>query len=215
MSGLSSTTDANRMVDASGNHDGTAATSHDKVPSPASSTGGEEKTHHDATSSMAHRAAGDEDNEKKLDSALANGAHTHDAEQDIDGSSLLMTKAEEKRLLRKVDWAIVPYCSLLYLLSFLDRVNIGQAAVAGLKADLGIATGNKYAIALSLFFVGYVVFEVPSNLALKALKPHRWIPFIMISWSIVMICMGLVQNGNGLIAARFFLGVVSLCRFAL
>ncbi|PWN87159.1 putative MFS nicotinic acid transporter Tna1 [Acaromyces ingoldii] len=118
-----------------------------------------------------------------------------------------MTKEEEKRLLRKIDWAIVPYCSLLYLLSFLDRVNIGQAAVAGLKADLGITGGNSYAVALSLFFVGYVVFEVPSNLALKALKPHRWIPFIMISWSIVMVCMGLVRSGAGLIAARFFLGV--------
>lgn len=211
MSGLS-TAEANRMVDASGNERRTTATQNG-IPSPASSTGGEEKTHHDATSSVAHRVDGDEDNEK-ADVATGQGAHVAadgDAEQAIDdGSSLLMTKAEEKRLLRKVDWAIVPYCSLLYLLSFLDRVNIGQAAVAGLKADLGIATGNKYAIALSLFFVGYVVFEVPSNLALKALKPHRWIPFIMISWSIVMICMGLVQNGNGLIAARFFLGVVSM-----
>lgn len=67
------------------------------------------------------------------------------AEQD----ALAMTKQEERKILRKIDLNIVPYMSLLYLLSFLDRVNIGQAAVAGLKQDLGIVTGNAYQIALS------------------------------------------------------------------
>lgn len=118
-----------------------------------------------------------------------------------------MSKAEYSHILRKLDWAIIPYCSLLYLLSFLDRVNIGQAAVAGLRADLGIATGNGYAIALSVFFIGYIVVEVPSNLILKAVKPHRWIPIIMVAWSIVMTLMGLVQTAGGLQAARFFLGI--------
>jgi len=123
------------------------------------------------------------------------------------GSDLEMTKEEYRRILRKLDFAIIPYCSLLYLLSFLDRVNIGQAAVAGLKTDLGIAKGNAYAIALSVFFIGYIVVEVPSNLLLKAVKPHRWIPIIMVLWAIVMTLMGLVRNGRGLQAARFFLGI--------
>lgn len=123
------------------------------------------------------------------------------------GGDLNMSPEEYRRILRKLDWAIIPYCSLLYLLSFLDRVNIGQAAVVGLKADLHISKGNAYAIALSVFFVGYVIVEVPSNLILKAVKPHRWIPMIMIAWSIVMTLMGLVQSGGGLQAARFFLGI--------
>lgn len=118
-----------------------------------------------------------------------------------------LSNEEYKKILSKLDWAIIPYCSLLYLLSFLDRVNIGQAAVAGLKADLGIVEGNAYAIALSVFFVGYVVVEVPSNLLLKAVKPHRLIPTIMVAWSIVMTLMGLVRNAAGLEAARFFLGI--------
>lgn len=121
-------------------------------------------------------------------------------------TDLTMDPHEYKRILRKLDWAIIPYCSLLYLLSFLDRVNIGQAAVAGLRVDLGIAKGNAYQIALSVFFIGYIVVEVPSNLILKAVKPHRWIPFIMVVWSIVMTLMGLVKNAAGLQAARFFLG---------
>lgn len=94
---------------------------------------------------------------------------------------------------------------MLYLLSFLDRVNIGQANVAGLTPALGLK-GNEYAVALSIFFVAYVIVEIPSNWLLKAMKPHRFVPLIMIAWSIVMILMGVVQNAAGLIATRFFLG---------
>jgi MFS family permease len=117
-----------------------------------------------------------------------------------------MTPEEERRIRRKIDFAIVPYCSLLYLLSFLDRVNIGQARLANLEKGLHLV-GNQYDISLTIFFVSYVAFEIPSNLALRWLKPHRWITIIMVSWSIVMICMGLVHNFAGLAAARFMLGL--------
>ena len=73
---------------------------------------------------------------------------------DISTDDLELSQHEYKHIIHKLDWAIIPYCSLLYLLSFLDRVNIGQAAVAGLKGDLGIVQGNAYAISLSVFFVG-------------------------------------------------------------
>lgn len=145
--------------------------------------------------------------------AVVNGAD----ENEVDGiQDVSMSKEEYRRILRKLDFAIIPYCSLLYLLSFLDRVNIGQAAVAGLKADLGIAKGNAYAIALSVFFIGYIIVEVPSNLILKAVKPHRWIPMIMVAWSIVMILVSFLlpqtsagatpgsapgSPGNGLLTA--------------
>lgn len=137
------------------------------------------------------------ENEKRIDEA------TDDANTD----DLTMSHHEYRSIIHKLDWAIIPYCSLLYLLSFLDRVNIGQAAVAGLKGDLGIVQGNAYAISLSVFFIGYIVVEVPSNLILKAVKPHRWIPIIMVAWGIIMTLMGLVQSPGGLQAARFFLGV--------
>ncbi|KIJ55530.1 hypothetical protein M422DRAFT_24098 [Sphaerobolus stellatus SS14] len=120
--------------------------------------------------------------------------------------ALELTPAEEKKLLRRIDLWIVPYASLLYLLSFLDRVNIGQARLAGLETDLKLH-GNQYSIALTIFFVTYVAFELPSNLALKKLKPQRWIFFIMVGWSIFQICMGLVTNAQGLYAMRFCLGM--------
>jgi len=88
----------------------------------------------------------------------------------------------------------------------LDRVNIGQARLAGLQQDLKI-NNTEYSIALTIFFVSYVAFELPSNLALKALKPHRWIALIMILWSIAQITMGLVHNKQGLYTTRWFLGM--------
>ncbi|GAA5964119.1 hypothetical protein JCM21900_004514 [Sporobolomyces salmonicolor] len=118
----------------------------------------------------------------------------------------LLTKEEEKRILRKIDFKLVPFLSLLYLLSFLDRVNIGQAKLDNLVQDLHLK-GQEYNIALVTFFVGYVITETPSNIALKKLRPSRWIPFIMICWSVVMTLMGLVHNFAGLTAARFFLGL--------
>ena len=96
----------------------------------------------------------------------------------VNADNLDMDHTEYRHIIHKLDWAIIPYCSLLYLLSFLDRVNIGQAAVAGLKGDLDMVKGNAYAISLSVFFIGYIIVEVPSNLVLKALKPHRWIPLM-------------------------------------
>ncbi|KAF9506091.1 hypothetical protein BS47DRAFT_463665 [Hydnum rufescens UP504] len=117
-----------------------------------------------------------------------------------------MSPSQERAIKRKIDLAIIPYCSLLYLLSFLDRVNIGQARLAGLEKDLHLK-GNQYDIALTVFFVSYVFFEVPSNLALRWLKPHRWICFIMLSWGLVMTLMGVVNNFGGLASARLMLGL--------
>ncbi|GAA6027742.1 hypothetical protein JCM8097_008011 [Rhodosporidiobolus ruineniae] len=138
------------------------------------------------------------DHEKAVD------VHNDFASKPLDGPSF--SAAEEKKLMRKIDYKLVPFLSLLYLLSFLDRVNIGMARLDGLEADLGLS-GNDYQITLLVFFVGYVITEVPSNIFIKKLRPSRFIPAIMIIWSIVMTLMGLCTNFGGLVAARFFLGL--------
>ncbi|GAA5990880.1 hypothetical protein JCM10908_000062 [Rhodotorula pacifica] len=113
-----------------------------------------------------------------------------------------LSAAEEKRLIRKIDY------KLLYLLSFLDRVNIAQARLDGLEKDLGLK-GNQFQIASLVFFlcVGYVVTEIPSNIALKRLRPSRFIPAVMLAWGTIMTLMGLCTNFAGLVVARFFLGL--------
>jgi len=111
----------------------------------------------------------------------------------------------EKKLVWKLDLRLVPWLSLLYLLSFLDRTNIGNAKLQGLTDDLHL-TGAQYNMSLTIFFISYAFFEVPSNILLKRLRPHVWFTAIMVSWGIVMTFMGFVTNYSGLLAARWFLG---------
>ncbi|KAJ4397346.1 hypothetical protein N0V93_001571 [Gnomoniopsis smithogilvyi] len=113
---------------------------------------------------------------------------------------------DEKKILRKMDLRLIPVLALLYLLSFLDRGNIGNAKIEGLQEDLGLRS-YEYNWCLTAFFFTYAAFEVPSNLLLKKLRPSRWLPAIMVAWGLVMTLMGIVQNYHGLLAARLFLGV--------
>lgn len=95
---------------------------------------------------------------------------------------------------------------LLYLMSFLDRTNIGNAKVDGLIKDLHMTPG-QYTAALSIFFVSYSVFEPVTNVLLKRMRPSVFLPLIMVLWGICMTCMGLVENFAGLAACRWFLGL--------
>ncbi|KAI3397138.1 hypothetical protein diail_11199 [Diaporthe ilicicola] len=113
---------------------------------------------------------------------------------------------DEKAILRKMDLRLIPMLALLYLLSFLDRGNIGNAKIEGLQEDLGMRS-YEYNWCLTAFFFTYAAFEVPSNLLLKKLRPSRWLPTIMVAWGTVMTLMGIVRNYQGLLAARLFLGV--------
>jgi sugar phosphate permease len=119
---------------------------------------------------------------------------------------IVFSDAETKRLLRKVDYRLLPVLTLLYLMSFLDRSNIGNARVAGLDVSLGLSD-FQYNMCLTIFFFPYALFEVPSNIVLKFLKPRLWLTIIVLAWGTVMTLMGLVQNYAGLLAARFWLGV--------
>ncbi|KAI9170792.1 transporter [Paramyrothecium foliicola] len=113
---------------------------------------------------------------------------------------------DEKKILRKMDVRLIPMLALLYLLSFLDRGNIGNAKIEGLQEDLDM-TSDQYNWCLTVFFFTYAAFEVPSNLLLKKLRPSIWLPSIMVAWGLVMTLMGIVQNYHGLLIARIFLGV--------
>lgn len=118
----------------------------------------------------------------------------------------LTSLAQDRKLLWKLDLRLIPWLCLLYLISFLDRTNIGNARLIGLEDSLNI-TGGQYNAALSLFFVSYSLSEPLTNILLKRLRPSIFIPAIMVAWGIVMTTMGLVHNFSGLMAARFFLGL--------
>ncbi|KAI7855578.1 major facilitator superfamily domain-containing protein [Circinella umbellata] len=113
---------------------------------------------------------------------------------------------EVRKLMWKLDRRIVPLVAILYLCSFLDRVNIGHAKLAGIIDDLQMSE-NMYNWSLSIFFAGYVIFEIPANMFCKLLGPRIWLSIIMVVWGVIMAVMSEAKNGAGLMAARFFLGV--------
>ncbi|KAI5927580.1 major facilitator superfamily domain-containing protein [Camillea tinctor] len=113
---------------------------------------------------------------------------------------------DQKKILRKMDMRLIPMLALLYLLSFLDRGNIGNAKIEGLQEDLRMSS-DQYNMCLTVFFFTYAAFEVPSNLLLKKFRPSRWLPLIMVAWGLVMTLMGIVRDFRGLLAARLFLGI--------
>ncbi|KAJ3993883.1 MFS general substrate transporter [Lentinula boryana] len=113
---------------------------------------------------------------------------------------------DERKLLRKIDIALIPWLSLLYLLSFLDRTSIGNAKLYNLEKDLNI-TDTQYLLALTIFFFSYAIFEVPSNVFLKRLRPSLWLSGLMFCWGIMMTVQGLVHNFGGLMGMRWMLGM--------
>ncbi|KAF7428025.1 hypothetical protein PC9H_007244 [Pleurotus ostreatus] len=126
--------------------------------------------------------------------------------KDVEAIRVNYDDKERSRILRKMDLRLLPFVSLLYLLSFLDRSNIGNARVAGMAEDLNLV-GLKYNVAAAVFSIPYALVEVPSNIALKLFRPSIWIPSIMLAWGIIMTLMCLVNSYAGLIVARLFLGV--------
>lgn len=119
------------------------------------------------------------------------------SEKDVEQETIEQIKPEhlspnihspaEKRLLWKLDIHVVPILMILFLLAFLDRINIGNARLQGLEADLNMA-GHDYNIALLIFFIPYVLLEVPSNLILNKVAPSWWISGIMFCWGLFNHC---------------------------
>ncbi|KAH8682134.1 nicotinamide mononucleotide permease [Xylariales sp. PMI_506] len=114
---------------------------------------------------------------------------------------------EERKLVRKIDLYILPTMWLMYLLSYMDRTNIGNAKVAGMATDLNLDS-NRYSIALIVFFIGYVLCEVPSNMILARTKPSIFLPTIMFLWGIVTIGMAFIHSYEALVGIRVVVGVL-------
>ncbi|MFF7708543.1 MFS transporter [Pseudomonas sp. NPDC007930] len=112
----------------------------------------------------------------------------------------------EEQLYRKVNWRIVPLFICCFLFAYLDRVNISFAKLE-MQSDLGFSD-SIYGLGASLFFVGYFLFEVPSNMLLHRVGARLWIARIMVSWGITSACMMFVSNETWFYVLRFLIGVM-------
>lgn len=117
----------------------------------------------------------------------------------------MSTTSVEQTATRKVFWRIVPYCFALYVISYLDRANIGYAALQ-MNKELAL-TSEAFGFAAGIFFIGYFLFEVPSNVALNKYGARIWISRILITWGIVATATAFVQTAMQLYVLRFLLGV--------
>ncbi|KAJ5939212.1 hypothetical protein N7466_002346 [Penicillium verhagenii] len=113
----------------------------------------------------------------------------------------------EAKLVRKLDTRLLPLMMLIYVLNYLDRNNIATARLGTLEHDLGLQ-GNQYNTIISIFFVGYILTQIPTNMILNRMRPSLFLPGVMCCWAIVSSCTGAVKSYHGLLALRFVLGFV-------
>ena len=99
----------------------------------------------------------------------------------LDNNLEPIDRLAEKKLVRKCDLHVLPAIALLYSLAFLDRINIGNARLQGLEKDLKMG-GHDYNVALFVFFIPYILFEVPSNIIIRKVAPSTWLSVIMVAW---------------------------------
>lgn len=132
----------------------------------------------------------------QLRSATTETPEQRDAAMDGQGSS---------ELFRRMRWRLLPFLVVLYIVSFLDRVNVSFAKLT-MNADLGF-DDSLYALGAGIFFIGYFLFEVPSNLIMTKTGARRWIARIMITWGLISAGTAFVTDASSFLWLRFALGV--------
>lgn len=161
------------------------------------------------------------DEEKRHAAASTDGVTTDAYDNNNKAASVASAGAEpvcpphttDRKLTTRIDTHIIPFVAVLYLLAFLDRVNISNARAFGLEKDLGMEGGLQYNTALTIFFVPYVLCEIPSNIMVKRFSPRLWLSVCCVGFGLVTALQGVVQSYGGLLATRFFLGVFESAMF--
>ncbi|KAG7284784.1 hypothetical protein NEMBOFW57_009396 [Staphylotrichum longicolle] len=113
----------------------------------------------------------------------------------------------ERRLLRKLDLTLFPVFFVIYMMAFLDRINISNASIQGLTAELHLDEGNRFNVALFAYYSSYILFEIPSNMIIRKVRPSLYLSSLMFLWGIVNMCMGFVHSYAALVALRVLLGI--------
>ena len=112
----------------------------------------------------------------------------------------------EKKLLRRIDFFVMPWISILYALSLIDRTNIAAANVAGMVPALNLH-GNMYSVALLSFFPTYIFAMIPGNTIVRHVGTKKYLSIMICSWGVVAMCQGFVTNFSQLVALRVLLGL--------
>lgn len=156
----------------------------------------------------------------KINSSLRNNSFSGDNERadsstnltlqdDTQSGSFTGTSAQSGALFSKISWRLLPLLFICYIIAYVDRINVGFAKLQ-LREVLGVNDeifGSVYGIGAGLFFIGYFLFEVPSNLIMQRVGARLWIARIMIIWGLVTMTMMFIKSATAFYIVRFFLGV--------
>ncbi|KAF2494001.1 pantothenate transporter [Lophium mytilinum] len=121
-------------------------------------------------------------------------------------------KPGERALVQKLDFFILTFCCLMYFLNYLDRSNLANAYLSGMKEDLNFK-GNQFNQINTVFTVGYTIGQVPCNVALYYIKPRIFFPSMMVIWAGLTMCTAAVHNPQGIMAIRFFQAIAESSTF--
>ncbi|KAL5355877.1 major facilitator superfamily domain-containing protein [Aspergillus floccosus] len=133
-------------------------------------------------------------------------ADTASSDHEAHIGNVVIDPVKEKKLLRKMDLCICPLVMLIFLVAYLDRSNIGNAAVAGMPEEIHLV-GNQLGNGVTLFYATYVFFEIPFSMVLKKLRPNRLISALILGFSVSILAAGFIKNVAGLYVTRLLLGV--------
>ncbi|KAH6880414.1 phthalate transporter [Thelonectria olida] len=146
-------------------------------------------------------------NKKESVELKEHGGPAYDNELAESLRNFIPNSAEEKKLVRKIDLFLMPCLWIMYILNYVDRTNIGNAKIAGMQTELNLSD-EGYAWVLSIFFFGYLICEVPSNMILSRSRPSIFLPTIMLVWGALSALMSISKTYGALLGFRFTLGCI-------
>ncbi|KAI9704059.1 MAG: hypothetical protein M1820_005681 [Bogoriella megaspora] len=143
----------------------------------------------------------------QVENAGVNKTGSNTSSEDV-GAPLGFTPAEQKAIIRRIDYRLVTTVGCMYCVSLMDRTNLGNANIAGMKKDLELAVGFRYSIATLVFFIPYVLFQPPSTVIVRKLGPRIHLAGITVLWGAMMIAMGFSNSWQTLAGLRVILGTL-------
>ncbi|KAF9481517.1 MFS general substrate transporter [Pholiota conissans] len=112
-----------------------------------------------------------------------------------------------RKTLRQIDWRMLPLLGLLYAVALIDRTNLGIARTAGMDVELKLYIGERYSIASMIYFIPYILLQIPGNIMLRWIGARTWLTVCVVGWGIAQLGMGFVPTWGWLVFCRVWLGV--------
>jgi len=148
--------------------------------------------------------------------ASTDSKHSSDLKvEDVEKTSIDATPALDahydpayvQKTLRMVDWRMLPLLGLLYAIALIDRTNLGIARTAGMEIQLKLNLGERYSIASMIYFIPYILLQIPGNIVLRWIGARSWLTICVVGWGIAQLGMGFVPTWGWLVFCRVWLGV--------